>query len=104
MTQVVGESEQSEKSFYLYPTVFSGNMDISKAKKTLQFQPTSAEEAFRKTLAWYEEAFVKFPSHRDSVLTELFQTAIPKQNRWGRLRHTLTEIMMMIMMLGTKFT
>ena len=82
MNQVVGESEQSEKSFYLYPTVFSGNMDISKAKETLQFLPTPAEEAFRQTLAWYEEAFVKFPSHRDSVLTELFQTAIPKQNRY----------------------
>ena len=79
--QVVGESQESEKSFYLYPTVFSGNIDISKAKEMLQFQPTPAEEAFRETLAWYDEAFVKFPAHRDSVLTELFQTAIPKQNR-----------------------
>ena len=79
--QVVGESQESEKSFYLYPTVFSGNLDISKAKEMLDFQPTSADEAFRETLAWYDEAFVKFPAHRDSVLTELFQTAIPKQNR-----------------------
>ena len=79
--QVVGESQESEKSFYLYPTVFSGNIDISKAKEMLQFQPTPADEAFRETLAWYDEAFVKFPAHRDSVLTELFQTAIPKQNR-----------------------
>ena len=79
--QVVGESQESEKSFYLYPTVFSGNLDISKAREKLQFQPTPAEQAFRETLAWYDEAFVKFPAHRDSVLTELFQTAIPKQNR-----------------------
>jgi len=79
--EVVGESEESEKSFYLYPTVFSGNMDISKARQTLQFLPTTADEAFKETLAWYEEAFVKFPSHRDSVLTELFQTAIPKDKR-----------------------
>ena len=79
--QVVGESKETEKSFYLYPTVFSGNLDISKAKEMLQFQPTPAEQAFRETLAWYDEAFVKFPGHRDSVLTELFQTAIPKQNR-----------------------
>jgi len=79
--EVVGESQESEKSFYLYPTVFSGNLDISKAREKLQFQPTPAEQAFRETLAWYDEAFVKFPAHRDSVLTELFQTAIPKQNR-----------------------
>lgn len=79
--EVVGNSETTEKSFYLYPTVFSGNMDISKAKKMLGFTPTSAEEAFKATLAWYEEAFVKFPSNRDSILTDLFQTAIPKENR-----------------------
>ena len=57
-------------------------MDISKARQTLQFLPTTADEAFKETLAWYEEAFVKFPSHRDSVLTELFQTAIPKDKRY----------------------
>ena len=78
----MGNSETTEKSFYLYPTVFSGNMDISKAKKMLGFTPTSAEEAFKSTLAWYEEAFVKFPSNRDSILTDLFQTAIPKENRF----------------------
>ena len=80
--QVVGNSETTEKSFYLYPTVFTGNMDITKAKKMLGFTPTPADDAFKATLAWYEEALVKFPSNRDSVLTELFQTAIPKENRF----------------------
>eukprot|EP00092_Neocalanus_flemingeri_P007876 GFUD01008502.1.p1 GENE.GFUD01008502.1~~GFUD01008502.1.p1 ORF type:complete len:411 (-),score=89.31 GFUD01008502.1:138-1370(-) len=81
MEEVLGNSEDTEKSFYLYPTVFSGNMDISKAKKILKFQPTSAVEAFEKTMAWYEEAFVKYPTQRDIILSELFQTAVPKQNR-----------------------
>jgi len=81
MKEVLGNSEDTEKSFYLYPTVFSGNMDISKAKKMLSFKPTTAEEAFQATLAWYEEAFHKFPTQRDVVLSELFQTAVPKQNR-----------------------
>ena len=31
-TQVLGDSEDSQKSFYLYPTVFSGSMNIQKAK------------------------------------------------------------------------
>ena len=78
---------ESTKSFYLYPTVFSGNMDISKARERLEFLPTPADLAFKQTLAWYEEAFVKFPSHRDSVLTNLFQTAIPKQNRYLIKQH-----------------
>ena len=81
--QVVGNSEATEKSFYLYPTVFTGNMDIKKARKMLDFTPTPAEEAFKATLAWYEEAFVKFPSQRDSILTDLFQTAVPKENRFN---------------------
>ena len=79
--QVLGNSETTDKSFYLYPTVFTGNIDISKAKKMLGFKPTSPDEAFKQTLAWYEEAFVKFPGNRDSILTDLFQTAIPKENR-----------------------
>ena len=79
--QGLGNSETTDKSFYLYPTVFTGNIDISKAKKMLGFKPTSADEAFKQTLAWYEEAFVKFPGNRDSILTDLFQTAIPKENR-----------------------
>ena len=87
-SQVVGNSETTEKSFYLYPTVFTGSLDISKAKTMLGFTPTPADEAFKATLDWYKEAFVKFPSHRDSILTDLFQTAIPKENRssnifWG---------------------
>ena len=81
ITQVVGNSETTEKSFYLYPTVFTGSLDISKAKSMLGFTPTPADEAFKATLDWYKEAFVKFPSHRDSILTDLFQTAIPKENR-----------------------
>jgi len=81
LKEVLGNSEDTDKSFYLYPTVFSGNMDISKAKKALKFQPTNSEEAFEKTLAWYEEAFHKFPTQRDIILSELFQTAVPKQNR-----------------------
>ena len=80
-SQVVGNSETTEKSFYLYPTVFTGSLDISKAKSMLGFTPTPADEAFKATLDWYKEAFVKFPSHRDSILTDLFQTAIPKENR-----------------------
>jgi len=81
MKEVLGDSQDSEKSFYLYPTVFSGNMDITKAKKMLDFEPTPADEAFEETLLFYKKAFADFPEERDVVLTELFKTAVPKRNR-----------------------
>ena len=81
MREVLGDSEDSEKSFYLYPTVFSGNMDITKAKKMLDFEPTPADQAFEETLAFYKKAFVDFPDERDEILTELFKTAVPKRSR-----------------------
>ena len=81
MKEVLGDSQDSEKSFYLYPTVFSGNMDITKAKKMLDFEPTPADEAFEETLLFYKKAFADFPEERDEVLTELFKTAVPKRNR-----------------------
>jgi len=81
MKEVLGNSQDTDKSFYLYPSVFSGNMDMSKAKKILNFKPTKAEEAFKNTLSWYEDAFYKFPTQRDIILSELFKTAVPKENR-----------------------
>jgi hypothetical protein len=53
-------------------------MDISKAKEMLGFSPTSTDEAVRRTVDFYEEAFYAFPKERDEVLSELFTAAIPK--------------------------
>jgi hypothetical protein len=72
------DGEASAKSFYGYPTVNSGPMDISKAKEVLGFSPTPIEEAVRQTVHFYEEAFYAFPNQRDEVLSELFTSAIPK--------------------------
>jgi hypothetical protein len=72
------DGEASAKSFYGYPTVNSGPMDISKAKELLGFSPTPTEEAVRQTVHFYEEAFYAFPNQRDEVLSELFTSAIPK--------------------------
>ncbi len=75
------DGEASAKSFYGYPTVNSGPMDISKAKGLLGFSPTTTEEAVRQTVHFYEEAFYAFPNQRDEVLSELFTSAIPKVSR-----------------------
>jgi hypothetical protein len=72
------DGEASAKSFYGYPTVNSGPMDISKAKEVLGFSPTTTEEAVRQSVHFYEEAFYAFPNQRDEVLSELFTSAIPK--------------------------
>jgi len=77
---VEGDSKESDKSFYNYPTVFGGPIDISKAKDKLGFLPTSAERAFEETIAWYDDAFVNFPEKRDEILREMFEMIIPREN------------------------
>lgn len=37
----------SEKAFFLYPTVFAGPMDSSKAKRVLGWKPTDIDVAFK---------------------------------------------------------
>ena len=76
VADVVGDSEESEESFYNYPTVMSGNIDISKARKKLGFEPTQADAAFSQTIEFYKDAFLRFPEHRDEVLTQMFQAIL----------------------------
>lgn len=64
-----------------YPSVFNGPMDISKARKLLGFEPTPTEEAVKRTIKFYEEAFVQFPEERDKVLKDLFNSVVPKENK-----------------------
>lgn len=41
------DNEPNEHSTHLYPTVFSGPMDITKARSRLGFEPTDPKEAFK---------------------------------------------------------
>ncbi|XP_074650239.1 multidrug and toxin extrusion protein 1-like [Tubulanus polymorphus] len=48
--------EDVEKEFYLYPSVTKGPIDIAKARRKLNWKPTSLEDAVRQTVQFYEKA------------------------------------------------
>jgi nucleoside-diphosphate-sugar epimerase len=70
-----------EESFFIYPTVFKGPVDISKAKDELGFVPTSADTAFRETVRWYEEAFTSREKEREDMLKRFQDFVIPRNKR-----------------------
>ena len=69
-----------EGSFFTYPTVFRGPVDVSKAKLLLGFTPTDAETAFRKTVLWYEEAFSEREAEREEMLKRFKNWVVPKSH------------------------
>lgn len=69
-----------EGSFFIYPTVFRGPVDVSKAKLVLGFAPTDAETAFRKTVAWYEEAFSEREAEREEMLKRFKNWVVPRSH------------------------
>ena len=60
-----------DENYFLYPSVFRGPIDISKAREKLGFTPSTADEAFRKTVQWYEDAFLTMEKEREKALSVL---------------------------------
>ena len=72
--------ESVEGSFFIYPTVFRGPVDVSKAKLVLGFEPTDAEKAFRETALWYEEAFSTREAEREDMLKRFTKWVVPRSH------------------------
>lgn len=85
MGEVIGvegmkqDNEESEKSIHLYPTVFSGPQDISKAKDKLGFVPTEPEVAFRNTVAWYKDLFINNEDEREELIARFMLYVLPRE-------------------------
>ena len=73
-------ADSVEGSFFIYPTVFRGPVDVSKAKLLLGFTPTDAETAFRKTVEWYEEAFSEREAEREEMLKRFKNWVVPRSH------------------------
>ena len=69
-----------EGSFFIYPTVFRGPVDVSKAKLLLGFTPTDADTVFRKTVSWYEEAFSEREAEREEMLKRFKNWVVPRSH------------------------
>lgn len=75
----VDKTNDDDGNFHLYPTVFSGPLDISKAEKMLGFKPTSLDAALRSTINWYETEFVQSYDYREDILSELMAHVVPRK-------------------------
>ena len=88
MAAVLGTDEKllfdetpEDQNFHLYPTVFRGPIDVSKAKLKLGFAPMSSDEAFAKTVEWYEEAFLSMEEEREEALSRFSTYVLPRDKK-----------------------
>jgi len=66
----------------LFPTVFTGPVDTSKARKRLGFEPTTLNEAISATVKYYNELFLRDESAREEMLRYFMSSAnVPRENR-----------------------
>lgn len=72
------DNTDHDRTFHMYPTVFSGPVDISKAKKMLDFKPTDMDVAFKDTIDWYEKAFIEQESERKEMVSRFITYVVPR--------------------------
>lgn len=75
------DNSHNDRTFHLFPTVFNGPIDITKAKEQLGFKPTPVETAFKKTIEWYDQALVTMDSFREEMLTRMITYVVPREKK-----------------------
>ncbi|KAF4526738.1 hypothetical protein B566_EDAN015308 [Ephemera danica] len=75
------EFQVKDNAVFMLPSVTRGPVDISKAKKYLNFKPTDWRMALRKTIYFYKKANMKFPKERDQVVDKLIRLAVPDDKK-----------------------
>ena len=71
MNVTIEKTNPSDDNLYMYPTVFSGGMDISKAEVKLGFKPTNFDDMMKMTVEWYDNEFVTQPNYREEMIADL---------------------------------
>ncbi len=54
-----------------YPSVTKGAVSIDKIKSKLKFEPFPLKEAFSETIQFFNEAYLKYPKHRQNIEKEI---------------------------------
>ena len=80
----VGDLEflsEDDATWYSYPTVTKGPLDISRAKMLLDWEPTTWEKALTKLCAFFEGAMTdaKLSKEREMLLADLFENIVPEK-------------------------
>ena len=72
---------QDEETWYSYPTVTKGPLDISKAKLLLGWEPMTWERALYSLIFFFEGAMTdaKFLREREVLLADVFENIIPEE-------------------------
>lgn len=65
------DQENQPPNYYPFPSVTKGPISIANAKNLLNFEPTSTERAFSQMVAFYREAFFKYPKMKASIEKQL---------------------------------
>ena len=75
------DNSPNDRSFHLYPSVFNGPIDITKAKEKLGFVPTDPDVAFKETVDWYDDAFINMEAERDEMLQRFVTYVVPREKK-----------------------
>lgn len=73
---------EDETTWYTYPTVTKGPLDISKAKILLDWEPMTWESALNSLTSFYEGAMTneKFLKEREMLLSDFFEAIVPDEH------------------------
>ncbi|XP_035701133.1 chloroplast stem-loop binding protein of 41 kDa b, chloroplastic isoform X2 [Folsomia candida] len=72
--------------FNVFPSVSRGSVTIEKAKRVLEWEPSTWETVFKETVPFYKEAFYKFTSERDDASNQLTRFVVPRHRKGEFLR------------------
>ena len=81
MNVTIDEIDTSDHNLYMYPTVYSGGIDTTKAKELLNFQPTLFQDALKTTISWFDNEFLSQYDYREEMISDIIARIVPKQRR-----------------------
>ena len=81
MNVSIGSTDGNDNNLFMYPTVFSGGMDVSKAKNQLNFHPTDFVKALKSTIDWYDNEFVHNYDYREEMVGDIMARIVPREKR-----------------------
>ena len=81
MNVSISQTDGNDNNLFMYPTVFSGPMDVSKAKSKLGFQPTNFKDALKNSIEWYDHEFNSNYDYREEMVADIMARIVPKEKR-----------------------
>ncbi len=81
MNVTIDETDPNDDNLYMYPTVFSGGMNIQKAIEKLGYSPTDVDDAVRSTIDWYDNEFANQFDYREEMISEMMARVVPRERR-----------------------